>query len=200
MKLYLLKLYSVNNRRQVLDTIINWVAYACVQTLQVFIQLNFSYVLICSIIHTHYRYFVICLDVSNCPSFLPMVIFKQKVHQWVWIGEFRKVSMNVCIVIWYFFMECINGRIWLHDYTRVFVAGLIYNRMLFCPGTFRDTDTDLVPLFEHWLESKDNVTVSWNFSCWQTACLLRIVFSKGVPSRGGGDTSPPPSHLFLDLL
>ena len=32
--------------------------------------------------------------------------------------------------------------------------------MIFCLGTFRDTDTDLVPLFEHWLEAKDNVTVS----------------------------------------
>ncbi|CAB3994294.1 nuclear factor related to kappa-B-binding isoform X2, partial [Paramuricea clavata] len=48
-------------------------------------------------------------DVSNCPPYIPMVIFKQKVHQWKWIG------------------------------------------------TFRDTDTDLVPLFEHWLDTKDNV-------------------------------------------
>ena len=26
-------------------------------------------------------------DVSNCPSYIPMVIFKQKVHQWKWIGK-----------------------------------------------------------------------------------------------------------------
>ncbi|XP_046853373.1 nuclear factor related to kappa-B-binding protein-like isoform X2 [Xenia sp. Carnegie-2017] len=47
-------------------------------------------------------------DVHNCPPYIPMVIFKQKVHQWKWIG------------------------------------------------TLRDKDSDLVPLFEHWLDFKDN--------------------------------------------
>ena len=32
--------------------------------------------------------------------------------------------------------------------------------MLFLVGTFRDKDSDLVPLSEHWFETKDNATVS----------------------------------------
>jgi hypothetical protein len=50
--------------------------------------------------------------------------------------------------------------------------------MVFRTGTFRDKDTDLVPLFEHWLDTKDNVVVSSNCNC--TCIMLQTNYKNNV--------------------